>query len=196
MSRNVVLAVLTALTLGLTAACGSTVAGVSSGAGGTGSVGTAEAPSLPSDDSTPTDGPPADDTSTDSTPTDTEPTDETPTDDTSVPETGGDESTAPGTGGGDAASCEAFSTLATGFGELLQKVAGGQQISQQEVDAVFTDDVRSALPASLSDTFDQLKALANKLVGKSITELTDLTDELTNASTLLQDGIQKACNVG
>lgn len=202
MSRRVVLAVLTALTLGLTAACGSTVAGVATpGAGATGVPGTADAPSLPSGDDTPgsTGEEPTSDAPTtgEETSTGEETTADEPTtgDDTTSggDQTGSDTTTG---GSGDTSSCEAFTNLAQGFAELLQKVSGGEKITQEEVDAVFTEQARASLPASLGDTFDKLKSLSDKLVGKSLTELGDVATELQSASQLLQDGLKQACDVG
>lgn len=182
MKIRIALAALAAVaTLTLTA-CGTETAGTAAPVAGADRVSSAPEPAG-SAGSTNTDA-----TATDGTPTQNPPTDRATTGQTtsanSSPTPGGDSTAAAG-----ADACAKLLTLAQDFSsKIVQKAAQGG-VNQADVDEVFSDANIAALPQELRADAATLKDLSQQMVGKKITELTDI---LPKVQTTFQSIVEKA----
>lgn len=184
--RIAVVALAAVATLSLTACASQTKGTAVPGLGG----GQA-APSVATDSGTDT-GAGTDGTTTDGTTTDGTTTDEATTEGTTADGQTTDQtsrSAIPGIPPG----CQELADLAQNFtSKILQKAMNGG-VTQADVDAVFSDATMAKLPDSVKGDVATLKDLSRQMVGKQITELSDVLPKVQITFQSIASKITKAC---
>lgn len=188
MKMRITLAVIAAVaTLSLTA-CGSQTKGTAvPGLGGLGApsvaTGTANGDSTDTSD---TQGPATDETTADAT------TADGPTTGTTADGPAPDQSS-PSAMPGMPAGCQELANLAQDFtSKILQKAMNGG-VTQADVDAVFSDANMAKLPDSVKGDATTLKDLSQQMVGKQVTELTDILPKVQTTFRSIASKVTKAC---
>lgn len=178
-------------TLSLTA-CGSQTKGTAVPGPGGGLGAPSVATGAGTDNGGGTDGTATDGTATDGTATGGPTTDETTavgptTDGTATDQTS--RSAMPGMPAG----CQELADLAQDFSsKVLQKAVNGG-VTQADVDAVFSAANMAKLPDSVRGDAATLKDLSQQMVGKQVTELTDILPKVQTTFQSIASKVTKAC---
>jgi len=91
------------------------------------------------------------------------------------------------------AGCQELANLAQDFtSKILQKAMNGG-VTQADVDAVFSDANMAKLPDSVKGDAATLKDLSQQMVGKQVTELTDILPKVQTTFKSIADKVTKAC---
>jgi len=91
------------------------------------------------------------------------------------------------------AGCQELVNLAQDFSsKILQKAINGG-VTQADVDAVFSAANMAKLPESVRGDAATLKDLAQQMVGKQVTELTDVLPKVQTAFQSIAGKVTKAC---
>lgn len=108
---------------------------------------------------------------------------------TDGPGSGSDGSAMPGMPAG----CEELGKLAQDFStKILQKAISGE-VTQADVDEVFSADKMAKLPAEIKSEADALKDLANQMVGKKVTELGAVLPKVQTTFQSLAEKVKTVC---
>jgi hypothetical protein len=91
------------------------------------------------------------------------------------------------------AGCQEMGKLAEDFGtKILQKAIAGD-VTQADVDEVFSADNMAKLPAEIKGEADTLKDLANQMVGKKVTELSAVLPKVQTTFQSLAEKVKTVC---
>jgi hypothetical protein len=91
------------------------------------------------------------------------------------------------------AGCQELANLAQDFtSKILQKAMNGG-VTQADVDAVFSDANMAKLPDSVKGDAATLKDLSQQMVGKQVTELTDILPKVQTTFQSIAGKVTKAC---
>ncbi len=91
------------------------------------------------------------------------------------------------------AGCQEMGKLAEDFGtKILQKAIAGD-VTQADVDEVFSADNMAKLPAEIKSEADALKDLANQMVGKKVTELGAVLPKVQTTFQSLAEKVKTVC---
>ncbi len=91
------------------------------------------------------------------------------------------------------AGCQELANLAQDFSsKILQKAINGG-VTQTDVDAVFSAANMAKLPESVRGDAATLKDLSQQMVGKQVTELTDILPKVQTTFQSIASKVTKAC---